>query len=191
MQVPASIRGKVQHGEYIDLSELLAYDFQYRYSRLDDSQALEIVDGKLSLAPKCKARHLSTLQLWLWAWHLYEDTFWVCIPAGTWSCHTTGVTSQVWTSTSSRQQCWAMMHSSSIDMLSKGSHSAPLTNSSMSLPSMLQPPSCWPTDASSLHFDHKVVDCPFPPGAPMEKDPASKKAAQGQPGWGNQHRHLQ
>ena len=26
-QVPASIRGKVQHGEYIDLSELLVYDF--------------------------------------------------------------------------------------------------------------------------------------------------------------------
>ena len=62
-QVPASIRGKVQHGEYIDLSELLVYDFQYRYSGLDDSQALEIIDGKLSLAPKYKSRHLSTLQL--------------------------------------------------------------------------------------------------------------------------------
>ena len=73
-QVPATIQGKVQCGEYIDLSELLAYDFQYKYSRLDDSQALEIVDGKLSLAPQCKARHLSILQLWLRAWHLYEDT---------------------------------------------------------------------------------------------------------------------
>ena len=72
-QVPASIRGKIQHSEYINLSELLAYDFQYRYSGLA-SQALEIVDGKLSLAPKCKARHLSTLHLWLWAWHLYKDT---------------------------------------------------------------------------------------------------------------------
>ena len=74
VQVPASIRGKIQHGEYVDLSELLAYDFQYGYSGLDNSQALEIVDGKLSLAPKCKARHLSTLQLRLQAWHLYEDT---------------------------------------------------------------------------------------------------------------------
>ena len=62
-------RGKIQCSEYVDLSELLVYDFQYRYSSLDDSQALEIIDGKLSLAPKCRARHLSTLQLWLWAWH--------------------------------------------------------------------------------------------------------------------------
>ena len=72
-QVPASIRGKVQCAEYIDLSKQLTYDFQYRYSSLDNSQALEIVDGKMSLALKCKARHLSTLQLWLQTWHLYED----------------------------------------------------------------------------------------------------------------------
>ena len=64
-QVPASIHSKVQCSEYINLSELLVCDFQYKYSRLDDSQSLEIVDGKLSLAPKCKSRHLSILQLWL------------------------------------------------------------------------------------------------------------------------------
>ena len=64
-QVPAPLRGKIQWGEYIDLSELLAYDFQYQYSGLDESQALEVIDGKLSLAPKWKARHLSNLQLWL------------------------------------------------------------------------------------------------------------------------------
>ena len=29
-QVPASICGKVQHGQYINLSELLTCDFQYR-----------------------------------------------------------------------------------------------------------------------------------------------------------------
>ena len=33
------------------------------------------------------------------------------------------------------------------------------------------------------HFDHEDVDCSFPPRAPLEKDPASKKAAQGQLGW--------
>ena len=64
-QVPAPLRGKIQQGEYVDLSELLAYDFQYRYSGLDDSQALEVIDSKLSLAPRQKARHLSNLQLWL------------------------------------------------------------------------------------------------------------------------------
>ena len=46
------LKGKIQWGEYVDLSELLACDFQYRYSGLDDSQALEVVDGKLLLAPK-------------------------------------------------------------------------------------------------------------------------------------------
>ena len=73
-QVPASIHGKVQCSEYIDLSELLVCDFQHKYSGLDDSQTLEIVDRKLALAPKCKSRHLSTLQIWLKAWHIYEDT---------------------------------------------------------------------------------------------------------------------
>ena len=51
-QVPVQLKGKIQWGEYVDLSELLACDFQYRYSSMDDSQALEVVDGKLSLAPK-------------------------------------------------------------------------------------------------------------------------------------------
>ena len=64
-QVPAPLRGKIQRGEYVDLSELLVHDFQYWYSGLDDSQVLEVVDGKLSLAPKRKARHLLNLQLWL------------------------------------------------------------------------------------------------------------------------------
>ena len=44
-QVSASICSKVQCSEYIDLLELLTYDFQYKYSRLDDGQMLEIVDG--------------------------------------------------------------------------------------------------------------------------------------------------
>ena len=51
-QVPMQLKGKIQRGEYVDLCELLACDFQYRYSSLDDSQALKVVDGKLSLAPK-------------------------------------------------------------------------------------------------------------------------------------------
>ena len=72
-QVPMQLKGKIQRGEYVDLSELLACDFQYRYSGLDNSQALEVVDGKRH-APKRKARHLSNLQLWLHAWHIYEDT---------------------------------------------------------------------------------------------------------------------
>ena len=40
------------------------------------------------------------------------------------------------------------------------------------------------------HFNHEVIDCPFPPRAPLEKDPAMKKAAQGQQGQG-MHRQQQ
>ena len=42
-----------------------------------------------------------------------------------------------------------------------------------------------------LHFNHEVIDCPFPPGALLKKDLALKKAAQGQQGWGNHQRHQQ
>ena len=80
-QVPASIHGKVQCSEYINLSDLLTCDFQYKYNGLDDDQTLEIVDGKLSLAPKCKSRHLFMLQLWLKAWHIYEDTILSFLPS--------------------------------------------------------------------------------------------------------------
>ena len=40
------------------------------------------------------------------------------------------------------------------------------------------------------HFDHEVTDCPFPQGAPLEKDLAMKNATQGQQGWG-MHRQQQ
>ena len=104
-QVSASIKGKIQHGDYIDFSELLTYDLQYRYLGLDDSQALETVDGKLSLAPKHKARHLSTLKLWLCAWHLYEDTLFSFYP------HRYLELSHYWHHIASLDQCfpWAAM----------------------------------------------------------------------------------
>ena len=128
-QVPASIHGKVQHSEYIYLSELLVCNFQYKYSRLDDSQALEIVDSKLLLAAKCKSRHLSTLQLWLKAWHIYEDTVLIFFPAGTRSYHTICATLQTSTNASTGQQCSAMMCNFIINAPCRGSPSVPLTSS--------------------------------------------------------------
>ena len=104
-QVPATIWGKVQCSEYIDLSELLMYNFQYKYSRLDDSQALEIVDGKLSLAPQCKPRHLLPCSCGSGHGIHMKILFSVSIPAGTRSCCTTGTTSQTWTNISTGQEC--------------------------------------------------------------------------------------
>ena len=84
------------------------------------------------------------------------------------------------------------MHSSSIDVLFKGSHSALSTSSSKLLPSMLWPLRCQDTGVSGVSASTtRLLTVPFPPGAPLEKDPAMKKDTQGQQGWGNQHRHLQ
>ena len=130
-QVPASISGKVQHGEYIDLSELLMCDFQYRYSRLDDGQMLKIVDGKLSLALKPKSRHLSMLQIWSKVWHIYEDTVLSFFPKSTRSCCIIGTTLWTLTNTSTGQQCSAMMHNSSKNVSCRGFPSVPLINSCM------------------------------------------------------------
>ena len=40
-------------------------------------------------------------------------------------------------------------------------------------------------------YDHKVINCPFPPGAPVEKEAMVKKAAQNQQGRGNFHQQQQ
>ena len=183
MQVPASIRGKVQHSEYIDLSELLAYDFQYKYSGLDDSQALEIVDGKLSLAPKCKARHLSTLQLWLHAWHLYKDTLLSFYP------HRYLELSHYWWHIVDLDQCfhWAAVlsynmqfwHRCAIQCLPFSAFNQQLYITTLNATAIkVLACRCFQCQC----FDHEVGDCPFPLGALLEKDLAMKRAVQGQQG---------
>ena len=191
-QVPTTIQGKVQHSQYIDLSELLAYSFQYKYSGLDDSQALEIVDGKLSLDPKCKARHLSALQLWLRAWHLYEDTVLSFYPSRYQEL------SHYWCHIADLDQCfhWAAVlsydaqfqHRCAIQGLPFSAFDQQLYVTTLdAMATKVSACRCfW-----CQHFDHKVVNCPFPLGAPLEKDLALKKAAQGQLGLWNQQRHLQ
>ena len=57
------------------------------------------------------------------------------------------------------------MHSSGTDGLSKGSCSAPSTNSSTSLPLMLQPLGCWSIDVSSVStLTTRLSTVPFPWG---------------------------
>ena len=185
-QVPASIRGKSQCGEYIDLSELLAYDFQYRYSGLNNSQALEIVDGKLSLAPKCKARHLSTLHLWLQAWHLYEDTLLSFYP------HRYLELSHYWCHIADLDQHfhWAAVLTYDAQFCLKCAIQGLLFST---FDQQLYIMTLDTTAAKVLAhrcfqcqcFNHKVIDCPFPPGALLEKDPAEKKAVQRPAGLGN------
>ena len=41
------------------------------------------------------------------------------------------------------------------------------------------------------HYDHEVINCPFPPGAMLEKEATAKKTAQSQQGRGNFHYQQQ
>ena len=186
VQVPMQLKGKIQRGEYVDLSELLAHDFQYQYSSLDDSQALEVVDGKLLLAPKQKARHLSNLQLWLRAWHIYEDTLVSFYP------HRYMELSHYHRQISDLDQHfhWAAILSYDAQF----QHKCALHNQLLSAFDQQLYVTILDTTVTKAaayrcfccqQYDHKVIDCSFPPGAPLEKEAMVKKAAQSQQGWGN------
>ena len=159
---------------------------------MDDSQALEIINGKLSLAPKCKARHLFTLQLWLWPWHLYEDTVLSFYPSRYLEL------SHYWHHITDLDQHfhWAVVlsydtqfqHRCNVQGLPFSAFDQQLYVTTLdAMATKVSACICF----RCQHFNHKVVDCPFPLGALLEKGLASKKAAQGQQGQGNQHRHLQ
>ena len=185
-QVPGQLKGKIQWGEYVDLSELLACDFQYRYSGLDDSQALEVVDGKLSLAPRRKNRHLSNLQLWLRAWHIYEDTLLSFYP------HRYMELSHYRRHISDLDQRfhWAAILSYDAQFRHKCAiHNLPLSAFDQQLYVTILDATATKAAARRCfrcqQYDHEVIDCPFPPGAPLEKEATVKKAAQSQQGRGN------
>ena len=137
------------------------YDFHFTYSGLDSSQALEIVDDKLSLALKCKARHLSTLQLWLRAWHLYEDTVLSFYPSryqelSHYQCHIADL-----------DQCfhWAVVlsydtqfqHRCTIQGLPFSTFDQQLYVTMLdAMAAQVSACRCF----QCQHFDHEVVDCP-------------------------------
>ena len=180
-QVPVSLQGKIQWGEYVGLLELLVYNFQYHYSGLDNSQALEMVNGKLSLASKCKARHLSKLQLWHCAWHLYEDTVLSFFP------HMYMEQSHYRRHISDLDQHfhWATVLSYNAQFQHRCAvHSLPFNMFDQQLyVTTLDAMAAKTTAHRCFHcqcFDHEVINCPFPLGALLEKDSVVKKTAQSQ-----------
>ena len=149
-------------------------------------QALEVVDGKLSLAPKCKVRHLSNLQLWLHAWHLYEDTVLSFFP------HRYMELSHYHRHISNldRHFHWAAVLSYNAQFWHRCTvHSLPFSTFDQQLYiTTLDATAAKTTACRCFHcqcYDHEVIDCPFPPGAPLEKDSVAKKTAQNQQGRGN------
>ena len=69
--VSLKLQQRIIQGEFIDLSELLQEDFQFKYASLYANNAFELVhkDENVLMWPRKKGKHLG---MWLSTWALYE-----------------------------------------------------------------------------------------------------------------------
>ena len=77
--VPLKLQQKIIQGEFIDLSELLQADFQFKYVSIDSNNAFQLVhkDETMLMQPRKKCRQIDCLCIWLSACTLYEQVI-VC-----------------------------------------------------------------------------------------------------------------
>ena len=73
--VSMKIQQRIIQGEFINLSELLQADFQFKYASIDSNDAFELVckDKTVHMLPRKKGRQINCLSMWLTAWTLYEQ----------------------------------------------------------------------------------------------------------------------
>ena len=73
--MPLKLQQRIIQGEFIDLSELLQADFQFKYASIDSNNAFELVhkDEAMIMQPRKKWRQINCLSMWLSAWALYEQ----------------------------------------------------------------------------------------------------------------------
>ena len=73
--VPLKLQQKIIWGEFIDLSELLQADFQFKYTSIDSSNAFKLVhkDDTVLMWPRKKGKQIDCLNTWLSAWALYKQ----------------------------------------------------------------------------------------------------------------------
>ena len=66
---------KIIQGEFIDLSELLQADFQFKYASVDSNNAFKLVhkDKTVLMWPRKKGKQIDCLSTWLSTWALYEQ----------------------------------------------------------------------------------------------------------------------
>ena len=69
------LQQRIIQGEFIDLSELLQVDFQFKYASVDSNNAFELVhkDKTVFMQPRKKGRQIDCLSTWLLAWALYKQ----------------------------------------------------------------------------------------------------------------------
>ena len=73
--VPLKLQQRIIQGEFIDLSELLQADFQFKYASVEANDAFKLVHkGETVLMwPRKKGKPIDSLGTWLSAWVLYEQ----------------------------------------------------------------------------------------------------------------------
>ena len=73
--MPLKLQQRIIQGEFIDLSELLQADFQFKYASIDSNNAFELVhkDETLLMWPRKKGRQINCLSMWLSAWASYKQ----------------------------------------------------------------------------------------------------------------------
>ena len=73
--VPLKLQQRIIQGEFIDLSELLQADFQFKYASVGSNNAFKIVhqDKTMLMWTRNKGRQIYCLSMWLLAWALYEQ----------------------------------------------------------------------------------------------------------------------
>ena len=73
--LPLKLHQRIILGEFIDLSELLQADFEFKYASVDFNNAFELVHKEKTMLmwPRKKGRQIDCLSMWLSAWALYEQ----------------------------------------------------------------------------------------------------------------------
>ena len=73
--IPLELQQKIIQGKFIDLSELLQADFQFKYASGDSSNVFKLVhkDETVLMQPRKKGKQIDCMSTWLSAWALYEQ----------------------------------------------------------------------------------------------------------------------
>ena len=73
--IPLKLQQKIIQGEFMDLSEVLQADFQFKYASIEANNAFQLVckDKTVLMWPRKKGKQIDSLGMWLSKWALYEQ----------------------------------------------------------------------------------------------------------------------
>ena len=73
--MPPKLQQRIIQGHFIDLSELLQVDFQFKYASVDSNDVFKLIykDETVLMQPRKEGKQINCLSTWLSAWALYEQ----------------------------------------------------------------------------------------------------------------------